>query len=66
MEEKKTDLRDERQSREKGRLRMHLGLGLEKHIIYTFFLSAGLVEPVRFNQFQTLETEPNRNFFVIF
>ena len=47
-------------------LRMHLGLGLEKHIIYTFFLSAGLVEPVRFNQFQTLETEPNRNFFVIF
>jgi hypothetical protein len=29
---------------------MHLGLGLEKHIIYTcfFFLSAGLVEPVQF------------------
>jgi len=28
---------------------MHLGLGLEKHTIYTcFFLSVGLVEPVQF------------------
>jgi len=39
----------ETESRERGRLRMHLGLGLEKHTIYTcFFLSVGLVEPVQF------------------
>jgi hypothetical protein len=48
---------------------MFLGLGLGLEAIYTcfYFLSAGLVEPVRFNQFQTLETktEPNRIFFVI-
>jgi hypothetical protein len=40
---------------------------VRKHPIYTcFFLSADLVEPVRFNRFQTLKTEPNRKFFVIF
>jgi len=45
-------------------------LRVRKSILFivVFFLSAGLVEPVRFNRFQTLETEtePNRNFFVIF
>jgi hypothetical protein len=45
-------------------------LRVRKNILFivVFFLSAGLVEPVRFNRFQTLETEtePNRNFFVIF
>jgi hypothetical protein len=50
---------------------MNATLGLEiKNIllIFTFFLSVGLVEPVRFNRFQTLETktELNQNFFVIF
>jgi len=52
-----------------GRLVMYLGnaplgLGLEKTIyLYMFyFLSVGLVEPVRFNRFQTFETEPNRIF----
>jgi len=52
-----------------GRLVMYLGnaplgLGLEKTIyLYLFyFLSVGLVEPVRFNRFQTFKTEPNRIF----
>jgi len=36
--------------------------------LYLLFFKCWLVEPVRFNRFQTLETEtePNRNFFVIF
>ena len=41
--------------------------------LYLFFFKCWLIEPVRFgsvrfNLFQTLETEtePNRNFFVIF
>jgi len=44
-------------------------LGLGNVCIYTcFFFKCWLIEPVRFNRFQTLEaeTEPNRNFFVIF
>jgi len=53
-----------RECREQGWLRVR------KIILFivVFFLSAGLVEPVRFNWFQTLETEtePNQNFFVIF
>jgi hypothetical protein len=59
----------ETENKERGRLRVHLGLGLEKtYYLYFFFLSVGLVEPVRFNQFQTLETEieSNRNFFCDF
>jgi hypothetical protein len=47
---------------------LNAGLGLENILFILVFLSDGLVEPVRFNRFQTLETEtePNRNFFVIF
>jgi len=46
---------------------VNVGLGLENILfILAFFLSGGLIEPVRFNQFQTSETELNRNFFVIF
>jgi hypothetical protein len=45
---------------------VNVGLGLENILFILVFLSGGLVEPVRFNRFQTLETEPNRNFFVIF
>ena len=47
---------------------LNVGLGLENILFILVFLSGGLVEPVRFNRFQTLktETEPNRNFFVIF
>jgi hypothetical protein len=42
-------------------------LGLESVVfILTFFFKCWLVEPVRFNRFLTLETEPNRNFFVVF
>jgi len=38
-----------------------------KYAIYTcFFSSASLVEPGRFNRFQTLETELNQKCFVIF
>jgi hypothetical protein len=51
-----------------------LGLGLRKFVfILVFFFKCWLIEPVRFglvrfNRFQILETEtePNRNFFVIF
>jgi len=45
-----------------------LGLGLKNILFILVFLSVGLVEPVRFNRFQTLETktELNQNFFVIF
>ena len=42
---------------------------VRKNILFIYiFLSAGLVEPVRFNRFQTLETETesNRNFFCDF
>jgi hypothetical protein len=47
---------------------LNVCLGLENILFILVFLSGGLVEPVRFNRFQTLktETEPNRNFFVIF
>ena len=47
---------------------LNVCLGLENILFILVFLSGGLVEPVRFNLFQTLktETEPNRNFFVIF
>jgi hypothetical protein len=46
---------------------VNVGLGLENILfILAFFKSGGLIELVRFNRFQTLETEPNRNFFVIF
>jgi len=46
-------------------------LRVRKHPIYTSFFKCWLVKPiqfdsVRFNRFQTLETEPNRNCFVIF
>jgi len=44
---------------------------VRKNILFilAFFLSAGLVEPVRFGYVQSVsdfenETEPNRNFFV--
>jgi len=56
----------------KGRLMAKVILGLENVVfILTFFLSVGWLNrfgSVRFNRFQTLETEtePNRNFFVIF
>ena len=63
-----------REQREGGRrLNATLGLGLEKtsYLYLLFFLSAGLVEPVRFGYVQSVsdfenETEPNRNFFVFF
>jgi hypothetical protein len=47
---------------------LNVCLGLENILFILVFLNGGLVEPVRFNRFQTLktETEPNRNFFVIF
>jgi hypothetical protein len=37
-------------------------------ILVFFFFKCWLIEPVRFNRFQTLETktEPNRIFFVTF
>jgi hypothetical protein len=55
-----------REQREGG-LNVTLGLGLENILfILAFFLSASLVEPDRFNRFQALKTESNRNFFVIF
>jgi len=44
---------------------INLGLGLEKNILFIpvfFFSSAGLVESIQFNRFQTLKTKPNRNF----
>jgi hypothetical protein len=46
-------------------------LGLENVVFILFFLRAGWLnrfDSVRFNRFQTLETEtePNRNFFVSF
>ena len=47
----------------------NLGLGLEKNILFIlvfFFSSAGLIESIRFNRFQTLKTKPTRNFFMIF
>ena len=45
-----------REQRERGWL--NVGLGLENFLfILAFFLNGGLVEPVRFNRFQTLETE---------
>jgi len=51
-----------------GLLKVSLGLVFFLFILAFFFLSAGMVEPVQFNRFWTLETEtePNRNFFVIF
>jgi len=64
-------VRDEicREGRGEGRLmgKCYLGLGNILFIV-VFFFKWWLVEPVRFNRFQTLETEtePNRNFFVIF
>jgi hypothetical protein len=58
---------ERRREQREGRLSLKnvtLGLGLQKNILFilVFFLSAGLVEPVRFNRFQTLKTEtkPNR------
>jgi len=53
----------------RGRLRGECYFRVRKHSFYScFFFKCWMVEPVRFNRFQTLETktEPNRNFFVIF
>jgi hypothetical protein len=60
--------------RKEGGLMAECDIRVRKHCIYScFFLSAGWLNrfgSVWFNQFQTLETktetEPNRNFFVIF
>jgi hypothetical protein len=49
-----------------GRLNVTLGLGLENILFILVFLSAGLVESIRFNRFQTLKTESNLKYFVIF
>jgi len=56
---------------EKGRPMAKSDFRVRKCCIYTFFLRAGWLnrfDSVRFNRFQTLETEtePNRNFFVSF
>jgi hypothetical protein len=60
---------------QRGGRRLNVILGLEKivFILVFFFLSAAWLNrfgSVRFNRFQTLETEtetePNHNFFVIF
>jgi hypothetical protein len=50
------------------RLNVTLGLGLEKtsYLYLLFFLSADLVEPVRFGSAQSNSNFENRNFFVIF
>jgi len=44
-----------------GLLKVILGLGFFLFILAFFFLSAGKVEPVRFNRFWTLETETESN-----
>jgi len=50
-----------------GQLNATLGLGLENIIfILAFFLSVGLVEPVRFGSIGFRLWKPNREFFVIF
>jgi len=61
-----------REGRGRGRQRRRLmadTLGLENNVfILVFSFKYWLVEPVRFNRFQTLETKtkPNRKVFVIF
>jgi len=64
----KSERRESERHREQreGRLSLEnvtLGLGLQKNILFIldFFSSAGLVEPVRFNRFQTLKTETKLN-----
>jgi hypothetical protein len=63
---------ERRWEQKEGRLsgeKVTLGLGLQKNILFilVFFKCwFGWTASVRFNRFQTLKTEPNQIFFVVF
>jgi hypothetical protein len=70
-ERRESERRWEQKERRLSGEKVTLGLGLKKNVLFilVFFKCwFGWTGSVRFNRFQTLktETEPNRNFFVVF